>query len=157
MHQNTIIRKYAQKDQKELLQILRLNTPAFFAEAEEADFVHYLKYELEDYFVLELDGIIIGCGGINFSDDKTTGRIIWDMLHPEYQGKGFGKMLLEYRIAQLLNTPEIGQILVRTSQLVYTFYEKSGFHLLEIVKDYWAEGYDLYLMEYPVKRSTEKS
>lgn len=157
MYQNNIIREYAQKDQKEVLQILRLNTPAFFAEAEETDFVHYLQHEREDYFVLELNGIIIGCGGINYSDNKTSGKISWDMLHPEYQGKGFGKMLLKYRIEQLLNTPEIRQILVRTSQLVYTFYEKSGFHLLEIVKDYWAEGYDLYLMEYPVKRSTEKS
>jgi N-acetylglutamate synthase-like GNAT family acetyltransferase len=152
-----IIREYAQKDQNELFHLLQLNTPAYFAKAEEADFIHYLEHELEDYFVMELDGTIIGCGGINYSDDKASGKISWDILHPEYQGKGFGKMLLEYRIQRLLNTSGISQITVRTSQLVYPFYEKSGFRLLEIVKDYWAEGYDLYLMEYPVKRSTEKS
>lgn len=157
MHQKIIIREYTQKDQKELLHLLQLNTPAFFAKTEETDFIHYLKYEREDYFVLELDGVIIGCGGINFTENQTTGKISWDILHPEYQGKGFGKMLLEYRIQRLLNTSEINQILVRTSQLVYPFYEKSGFQLLEIVKDYWAQGYDLYLMKYPVKRNKEKS
>ena len=39
-------------------------------------------------------------------------------------------------------------LIVRTSQLVYRFYEKQGFELEKVVKDYWAEGYDLYLMRY---------
>jgi len=33
--------------------------------------------ERELYFVLLLNKEIVGCGGINFTDDKTTGKISW--------------------------------------------------------------------------------
>ncbi|EMR01507.1 hypothetical protein ADICEAN_03364 [Cesiribacter andamanensis AMV16] len=43
--------------------------------------------------------------------------------------------------------PEVATIVVRTSQLVYRFYEKGGFTLKEVVQEYWAPGFDLYYME----------
>ena len=42
----------------------------------------------------------------------------------------------------------VRRITVRTSQLAFGFYEKRGFELKGIEKDYWAEGFDLYRMEY---------
>ena len=46
-------------------------------------------------------------------------------------------------------------ITVRTSQLVYKYYEKFGFQTKEIIKDFWAKGYDLYRMEYAVEEHDE--
>ena len=43
---------------------------------------------------------------------------------------------------------EVETILVRTSQLAYQFYEKNGFVLEEMIKDYWAEGFDMFKMKY---------
>jgi len=56
--------------------------------------------------------------------------------------------LLNHRIEKLRNISSIKKIIVRTSQLVYKFYEKQGFVLLEVKKDYWADGLDMYKMEY---------
>ena len=42
----------------------------------------------------------------------------------------------------------VGKITVRSSQVAYKFYEKQGFVLNEIKKNYWAEGFDMYSMEY---------
>ena len=55
---------------------------------------------------------------------------------------------MRYRIEKIKSINGIQKITVRTSQLAYKFYEKQGFTLKEIRKDYWAKGYDMYSMEY---------
>ena len=72
--------------------------------------------------------------------------------HPDYQGKSLGTKLLKHRIDKLNSIDGIQKITVRTSQVAYKFYEKQGFELFEIKKDYWAEGFDMYNMEYKQKR-----
>jgi ribosomal-protein-alanine N-acetyltransferase len=152
MKNNVLIRDYQPKDKAKILHLLRLNTPQYFAPAEENDLVFYLENEIEHYFVLEYANAIIGCGGINFSEDKTRGKISWDIMHPDFQGKSLGRLLLDYRLEKLKTFPDLQSISVRTSQLAYSFYEKSGFQLVEKIPDYWAQGFDLYRMEYVEKK-----
>lgn len=147
MQAEGIIRDYKSHDRASVLNLLRLNTPKYFAPQEEADFIHYLENELEYYFVIEIDGRIIACGGFNFSGNPAIGKISWDILHPDFQGKSYGTLLLNYRIERLNQFSEIEKITVRTSQLAYRFYEKNGFIIVDIVQDYWAEGFHLYSME----------
>ena len=142
------IREYEVKDKNEVLHLIKMNTPNNFAVEEEDDFVRYLENERELYFVLLFNQKIVGCGGINFEDNNTTAKISWDILHPDHQGKSLGTKLLQYRIDKLKSIESIQKIVVRTSQIAYQFYEKQGFELFEVIKDYWAEGFDLYHMEY---------
>ncbi|WP_307997103.1 GNAT family N-acetyltransferase [uncultured Bacteroides sp.] len=144
----TTIREYQPTDKNTVIDLIRQNTPAYFAQEEEADFSNYLDSERELYFVLLFNNEIVGCGGINFTEDKTCGKISWDIIHPQHQGKSLGTQLLKYRIEKLKSVGSIRKITVRTSQLVYKFYEKQGFTLKEIKKDYWAKGFDMYNMEY---------
>lgn len=142
------IREYESSDKEDVINLIRLNTPDYFAADEEDDLINYLETERELYYVLLYDSEIVGCGGINFANGKTTGKISWDIIHPDYQGKSLGKKLLKYRIDKLNSIDSIQKISVRTSQIAYKFYEKQGFELFEIKKDYWAEGFDMYNMEY---------
>ncbi len=146
------IRAYEQSDKDDVIQLLRLNTPRYFAIEEEKDLIQYLETERAYYYVLLYDKKIVGSGGINFADNNTTGKISWDIFHPDYQGKSMGTQLLKHRIDQLNSIAGIQKIRVRTSQLAYRFYEKQGFALVEIKKDYWALGFDLYSMEYKPTR-----
>lgn len=143
-----IIRPYTPEDKIAVLGLIRLNTPKYFSKEEETDLAHYLDFEIEEYFVIQIDQIVVGSGGINFEEDKTTGIISWDIIHPEYQGKSLGGQLLQYRIDRLKNEDRIRKIIVRTSQLTNLFYEKFGFKVTEVIEDYWAKGYHLYKMEY---------
>lgn len=133
------IREYKTTDKEDLLNLIRLNIPDFFAPDEETDFKNYLEKHRERYYVLLLDTKIVGCGGINFEDKKTTGIISWDVFHPAYQGKSLGTQLMKHRINILNSIDSIQKITVRTSQVAYKFYEKQGFELFEIKKDYWAK------------------
>jgi [ribosomal protein S18]-alanine N-acetyltransferase len=143
------IREYSANDKPVLMELLALNTPEYFAPSEREDFDHYLDNEIDLYFVITVDSLVVGCGGINFNNDSKTGKISWDILHPEFQGKSLGTMLLKHRIDLLKSMPSIENIVVRTSQVAYKFYGKSGFISTQIEKDYWAKGFDLYYMELP--------
>lgn len=140
------IRNYIPSDKSAVINLLRLNTPTFFAPAEERDFEQYLESELEDYFVVIEKDKIIGCGGVNYFPSEKSARISWDMISPQFHGKGIGKQLVENRLQLLLKNPEIDFIVVRTSQHTFQFYEKMGFEIKQVVKDFWAEGFDLYEM-----------
>ena len=146
-----MIREYKSIDKNAVLELIRLNIPKYFASSEEDDFSRYLDSEIELYYVLFFDKKLVGCGGINFSDNRMTGKISWDIVHPEYQGKSLGTYLLEYRIKKLKSIDSVQRITVRTSQLAYKFYEKRSFELLEVKKDYWARGFDMYRMEYKIQ------
>lgn len=148
MKYKVLIKEYKDSDKVEVVNLLKLNTPAYFSPKEEKDLIYYLDNEIEKYYVIEVDKQIVGCGGINFENDKTTGIISWDILHPGFQKKAIGTLLLKYRIGVLNSIETIKAITVRTTQLTHEFYQKNGFELKEVKKDYWAEGFDLYKMEY---------
>lgn len=141
------IRAHQPEDRPHLLNLLRLNTPAYFSPEEEADFIDYLDHFADNYYVLEIDGEIFGCGGFNLSEDGETGKISWDIFHPDSQGKGLGTALTKFRIEKIKEIDSVKILSVRTSQMAYKFYEKFGLELKEVVKDYWEVGFDLYRLD----------
>lgn len=146
------IRKYNQEDKEILISLLRLNTPAFFAPEEEEDYVQYLENELEDYFVFVLNNEVVGAGGINYGfENGKAVRISWDMVHPQRHGNGIGSKLTKHRISKIKEDPKVKTIIVRTTQLVYKFYEKMGFVLDKREANFWAKGIDLYQMKIEIK------
>ena len=141
------IRPYSSSDKDKIIELLRLNTPKYFSETEEKDLIDYLDNHIDHYYVLEEKDILLGCGGFNITKDGATAYLSWAIIHPEQQGKGLGSIITKHRIAEINKIEGVKDIAVRTSQHVYKFYEKMGFSILEIVKDYWAKGFDLYDMK----------
>lgn len=145
--EKVVIRTFYIRDTPKIMNLLRLNTPKFFVPSEENDFLKYLANSVESYFVVEINGEVVGGGGVNYGfDNGLTARISWDIIHPGHQGKGIGSKLLQFRIAEIKKTKTIRNIVVRTTQLSQGFYGKHGFSLDQISKDYWAKGFDLYQM-----------
>lgn len=142
------IRPYDHLDKAAVLQLFDANCPRYFAPEERADLENYLDSELEDYFIIESDGQVIACGGINLWKEENKGVLSWGIIHPDYHGKGIGRILVGHRVNHLKNVHGAVRIGVRTTQFVHGFYAKCGFELQKVVKDYWAPGYDLYDMNY---------
>jgi len=144
-----MIRKYHPSDKSAVIDIFQQNTPDYFAVEEQADLEQFLLTNGNNYWLIEQDGLVAGCGGIVINEGLNEGRIAWDFLSPNFQGQGLGRQLTEFRLTEIRKTPSIQRIVVRTSQLAYKFYAKFGFQTEKIEEDYWAPGLDLYAMQMP--------
>ena len=143
-----MIRPYQETDKAKLIDLLRLNTPKYFAPAEEEDFVQYLiKHESEHYVFEDTDGTILGCAGGNWYPESTDGRVAWFIVDPQAQGRGVGMALLQHCLEVLRSNPATTKVIVRTSQFAEGFFAKGGFTFQYREEDYWAPGYDLVLMD----------
>lgn len=142
------IKKYSDEYLEQVLELMRMNTPAFFAPEEETEFHYFLTEERLPYYILLFADKVIGSGGFAINPDQSSVSLCWDIIHPDFQGKRLGKKLLDYRLEIIKSIRNVTDIFVRTSQFVYLFYEKNGFVLFDTCKDFWAKGYDLYHMKY---------
>lgn len=141
-----MIRKYLGEDKFRVIELLKMNTPEFFDSSEQALFDNYLDNKLEEYFVYEQNSKIIGAGGINYFPKEKLARLSWDMIDPQFQRKGVGKELVKIRLDHLSRNKGVELIIVRTTQIVYEFYEHMGFSVERIEKNFWAKNFDLYQM-----------
>jgi [ribosomal protein S18]-alanine N-acetyltransferase len=142
------IRKYEEDDKEAVLSLLDANIPAFFAPSEKLDLIAYLEQDAENYFVAVEDHKILGAGGFNLGfSDKREVRIAWDFVHPVFYGTGIGKKLVQFRLKEIRKITGLDKVVVRTSQFAFTFYQKQGFTVVFIEKDYWSPGFDLYFMQ----------
>ena len=61
---------------------------------------------------------------------------------PEYQGKGYGKMLLDFIACKYAGSYSILQVGTGDSPLTIPFYEKCGFVRSHIVPRFFTDNYD---------------
>jgi ribosomal protein S18 acetylase RimI-like enzyme len=139
------LRPYQTADFTSIVGLFHLNTPSFFHPQEQADLEAFLADELENYYVIENEGEVVACGGSNA--EEGTGWLSWYIVHPDYQGKGLGRQLVDKNLEILKRDTRVTEIEVRTSQLTHIFYEKAGFVLIETADDYWGPGLHLYRMK----------
>lgn len=61
---------------------------------------------------------------------------------PEYQGKGYGKILLDFLVRKYTGLYSVLQVGTGDSPLTIPFYEKCGFVRSHIVPRFFADNYD---------------
>lgn len=141
------IRAYKDSDFEAVCELFQQNSPSYFDPKELKELQDYLQHKKEDYFVIEINNSLIACGGINYFTDEHIARLSWDIVHPEFQGAGFGSLLVNYRMNLLKENTSIRRIVVRTSQLTSKFYEKKGFKLILTKDHFWADNFHLHQLE----------
>ena len=140
------IAPYHQKHFDDLIEAFDLNTPKYFDPKEKVDFENFLNQNPSYYYVAEINGKAVGCCGYNFDNDNLTGQISWVLFHPDHQGKGVGKKLVNFCLDKLGESKKLEKYVVRTSQLAFQFFAKFGFKTEFTDENYWGEGLDLYYM-----------
>ena len=153
-----MIRPYTPSDKQACLDAFNTNVPKYFTEQESKDFEWFLDKladplheENPPYFVLLLNGNIIGCGGYGKKLGDTTSNnitFIWGLVDANYHKQGFGEQLLLFRLAEIkLNHPN-NPVILDTTQFSAPFFERYGFETVKITENGYGEGMHRYDMIY---------
>jgi predicted GNAT family N-acyltransferase len=138
-------RAFEPEDLESVVAIFRSNVPKYFGLAEEEGLRNFLGGFTGDYYLLELNGEVVGSGGVAQNHDNTV-SLCWGMVHANHLGTGLGKTLTEFRIEKAHEKFGNMPLVVTTSQHTRGFYEKLGFRLTEHRRDGFGPGIDMCKM-----------
>lgn len=146
MSSSIVIRPYSIKDKSPLLSILKKNVPTYFHKDEIQDFEEFIDKNGDIYFTVLFHNQI--AGGVAWVRERKqkSAVIAWIFFDPDFQGKGLGRESVNFCLSDMRKEKDIDKFRVRTSQLVFPFFEKFGFKTIYTEQDYWAKGFDLYDM-----------
>lgn len=144
------IRPYSKTDLEAVVAVFRSNIPKYFGPSEEPGLRDFLAdVRSQDYFVIEIDGKVVGAGGIALNDDDTV-SLCWGMVHKRHLGTGLGKVLTEYRIERSREIFGEKAMVTNTSQHTEGFYTKFGFMTVEHTPNGFGPGIDICKMRMDV-------
>ncbi len=89
-----------------------------------------LEMEIDDYIVIERDGLIIGCTAYHLMPDQKTAEIACLAVHPDYQKSARGNNLLNHLFEQA-KQQQIKLLFVLSTQTIHWFIER-GFKIMDI-------------------------
>jgi ribosomal-protein-alanine N-acetyltransferase len=149
------IRLYQPEDKKACIELFKGNMPKYFATSELPEFEQWLDaletkklrqndLGVEQYFVAEVKGELVGCGGFAKIGNEIT--LTWGMVLYAMHGIGIGKELLQYRLDRIRSSFPSASVILDTTQFSYGFFEHLGFKVTRIIKDFYGQGLDRYDM-----------
>lgn len=86
------------------------------------------------FWILELEGLIVGFLAIKVIADE--GEILQFAVDPDYQGQGFGSLLIDYALENL-NIMDLFLEVADSNEIARKFYKKYDFQLMRIRKNYY--------------------
>lgn len=141
------VRGYGVGDREGCLRLFDSNVPDDFREGERAVFERFLDALPGPYWVLEDEGRLIGCGGVGVEEDGETASMCWGMVARARQGEGWGRLLLEERLAWARSEPGVRRVALSTSQRTRGFFERLGFRAVRVERDGIGPGLDAVEMK----------
>lgn len=121
--QGLAVRLWNSGDLQSCLEIYRLNAPGRFPDEVEQEFAAVLEKNDGSMLVIESDGRVVACGGGALR--AASGSLFYGLIHPEFQQRGLGRLLLLSRLARFKCPPVVIQICAVEASLGY--YARFGF------------------------------
>ena len=141
------IQPYSKEFLKPCLSLFNSNVPSFFAIGEETLFQKYLARQNINYYILfDRHNRLVGCGGYEHEIESKQMTLTWGMIDKRFHNNGYGRCLTDYRIQKITTEYPQLNIVLNTSQYTFEFYQKFGFQITKITKDYYSVGLDRYDM-----------
>lgn len=94
------------------------------------------------------DSRVIGYVGLRLQNQDTEAHISTLAVHPDWRGRGLGELLLMLALEQALNLQvNVVSLEVRASnQVAQRLYRKYGFRFQGVIRAYYLDGEDAWMM-----------
>jgi predicted GNAT family N-acyltransferase len=127
------------------------NVPDYFTEAEIAQYEDWLNLLQEGkdnshYYVAAMGDTLVGCGGFGYDANNNTVTFAWGFVHRNFHKRGFGKLLLTYRLNKIRELHPHASIVLDTTQHSRPFFERYGFVTVKYTEDGYSAGMHRYDM-----------
>ena len=156
-----IFREYRNSDYAVCLDLIRGNTPDYFAPQEIAEFEEFLILSQSSYYVVEVEknagssGTVAACGGWTSRPDGSA-SLCWGMVKRSEHRKGIGSYLLHERLRLIRAEGSASAVTLVTSQHSRPFFERLGFEVTGSEPDGFSLGLDAVHMRMQIA-SADKS
>ena len=82
-----------------------------------------LENEIDQFIVIERDGMVVGCAALYPYPENATGEIACVVTHPDYRGEDRGERLLD-AMEQMARQQQLNSFFVLTTQTAHWFQEQ---------------------------------
>lgn len=121
------IREYQTEDLEACEEVFLSNHPDGAPPEALRAFVEFLSYGTSYFLVIEHEGELVACGGLELVGDSDSASLVHLMVHGDYQKRGYGSTLLTACIALLDQEDRPFDLWVNTPGLGASFYRQYGF------------------------------
>ena len=142
-------KNYSMESFNDCIELFDLNCPEFFASIEKNDYIEFLNQTKEGYVTIHHDSILIGAYGVHKTSSESASQS-WTLIHPKYQNKGIGRLIME-RVFSYLESNQLDNLFLSTSQQTEAFFLKFGAIRIDYIENGWDEG--LHRIEMKIERA----
>lgn len=140
-------RPYRAEDRAACLRAFDSNVPTFFDASERVDFEDYLDglpdRQTGRYFVVvDATGRVHGSAGYALNERGDSADFCWAMVARDQHRSGYGRVLLEARLAAIDAEGGVREVRLSTSQHAAGFYQRCGFNTVKLVPGGFSPGID---------------
>ena len=126
------IRDYTPEDFEACKAIYASNVPHPFPEEYLQSCLRFLDEGTSYQLVLEHEGRVIGCGGLELRGEGPFAHLLFGSIHRDFQKRGFGSTLLATRLSLIEHEGEVYTIKLETGTDDAAFFAKAGFEVFQV-------------------------
>lgn len=141
------VHPYEPADRDSCLALFDENAPKHFGLNERPEFAAYLDGTPAPFRLIEEQGRLLACGGIQLFPQRCSAEFRWVMAARAAQGRGYGRLLMLQAARDALQAG-MREILAYTTPGSAGFFRVLGLPAETVRRepDYWTRGLDLELL-----------
>lgn len=120
------IRTYTVADAGGCLGLFDSNEDEYFTWEAREQFTAFLRAPPGNYYVMEHEGVLVGCGGFAALDEPSSVRLTWGMVRRDLHQKGLGRFLLFYRLKEIGKLSGVALVKLDAPRRAAGFFAKAG-------------------------------